>query len=205
MRVAGGGWVCIYIMYAEKSHRRRAHSIRKIMAFFPTVLLFSLFSRACLRCILTYIQFRDGENRHHNNNHKLLPFCSPPAFARRMSRIHIVRIICIILYCVTDFWWFLSFDLFREFSRSQIRAWWLRWCTSVFIQTYLAFIYRGWPLSMYYEINKINNFNKKKVFVDVECVTTRLLYNITLDFVTNDIETSNNKKKKTNDILWQLQ
>lgn len=48
---------------------------------------------------------------------------------------------------------------------------------------------------MYYEINKINNFNKKKVFVDVECVTTQLLYNITLDFVTNDIETSNNKKK----------
>lgn len=109
--------------YLRRKATRRTHSIRKIMAFFFHCSS-SLYSRrACVSYVYSSraysIPRRRGENRHHNN-HKLLPFCRRrPPDEPNTIRVYIVRIICIILLCHRVLMVFLSFDLFREFSRSR--------------------------------------------------------------------------------------
>lgn len=138
----------------------------------------------------------------------------PPPDEPNTIRVYIVRIICIILLChrvLMVFYPLIYFESFRVPANKGVVTAAAAVYSSIIARPYsfkhISRLYRGWPLSMYYEINRINNFNRKKSFCGrrVRDNAALTVYYITLDFVTNDIETSNNKNFETNDILWQLQ
>jgi len=160
------------VVFAEKSHEKNPFDSKNNGIFFP-LFFFSLFSSCmCLLCVFLSRVFNSAAKTDITI---IINFCRFAAAARRMSRIQYAYILCVssvLFYCVTEFWWFfILWFISRVFAFPQTRAWWLRprWCSSIIARPYsfkhISRLYRGWPLSMYYEINRINNFNKKEKFL----------------------------------------